>query len=133
MENPNDSMSVWISNKVIHIISVDKNPMLTILMYMWINKLGRYDSVIDCDDTSCVLRYSREGETLAVMRYTYMLNVGKRVRQDVIQLRTMDINNLIGDIMIGEDIGQDMAEYVTTIIRMDATHRIKQHLTPDKV
>jgi hypothetical protein len=100
---------------------------------MWINKLARYDSIIDCDDNSCVLRYSREGETLAVMRYTYMLNVGNRIKQDVIQLRTMDINNLIGDIMIGEDIGQEMAEYVTTIIRMDATHRIKQHLTPDKV
>jgi hypothetical protein len=100
---------------------------------MWINKLGNYDSVVECDDNSCVLRYSREGQTLAVLRYTYMLNVGKRIRQDVIQLRTMDINNLIGDIMIGEDIGQEMAEYITTIIRMDATHRVKQHLTPDKV
>jgi len=100
---------------------------------MWITKLKEYDNTMDCDDNSCVIRYSKDGETLGILRYTYTLNVGKRIKQDVIQLRTMDINNLIGDIMIGEDIGQEMSEYVTTIIRMDATHRIKQHLTPDKV
>ena len=126
-------MTVGINKKVIPNFNVDKNGIYIILICMWINKLARYDSVIDCDDMSCVLRYSRNGETLAVMRYTFMLNVGRRIKQDVIQLRTMDINNLIGDIMIGEDLNQDMAEYITTIIRMDATHRIKQHLTPDKV
>ena len=122
-------MTVWVSNKVIHIISVDKNPMLIILMYMWINKLGNYDSVVECDDTSCVLRYSREGQTLGLLRYTYVLGWGKRIKQDIILIKEMDINNLIGDVMLGESLNEDMAEYITTIIRMDATQKIKDHLT----
>jgi hypothetical protein len=129
VENPTDNMTVWISNKVIHIISVDKNPMLIILMYMWINKLGNYDSVVECDDNSCSIRYSKSGGTLGLLRYTYVLGWGKRIKQDIILIKEMDINNLIGDVMLGESLNEDMAEYITTIIRMDATQKIKDHLT----
>lgn len=122
-------MTVCISNKVIPNYSVDKNPMLIILMNMWITKLKEYDTTVDCDDNSCSIRYSKSGETLGLLRYTYTLNVGKRIKQDIILIKEMNINNLIGDIMIGENLNEDMAEYITTIIRMDATQKIKDHLS----
>ena len=96
---------------------------------MWITKLKEYDNTVDCDDNSCVIRYSKDGETLGLLRYTYMLGWGKRIKQDIILIKEMDVNNLIGDVMIGENLNEDMAEYITTIIRMDATQKIKDHLT----
>lgn len=103
--------------------------MLIILMNMWITKLKEYDTTVDCDDNSCSIRYSKSGETLGLLRYTYTLNVGKRIKQDIILIKEMNINNLIGDIMIGENLNEDIAEYITTIIRMDATQKIKDHLS----
>ena len=122
-------MTVWINKKVIHIICVDKNPMLIILMNMWITKLKEYDNTVDCDDNSCSIRYSKDGETLGILRYTYTLNVGKRIKQDIILIKDMSLNNLIWDIMIGENPNEDTIEYITTIIRMDSTQKIKDHLT----
>lgn len=122
-------MTVGISNKVIPNFNVDKNPMLIILMNMWITKLKEYDTTVDCDDNSCSIRYSKSGGTLGLLRYTYVLGWGKRIKQDIILIKEMDINNLIGDIMLGESLNEDMAEYITTIIRMDATQKIKDHLT----
>jgi len=95
---------------------------------MWITKLKEYDNTVDCDDNSCSIRYSKDGETLGILRYTYTLNVGKRIKQDIILIKDMSLNNLIWDIMIGENPNEDTVEYITTIIRMDATQKIKDHL-----
>ena len=106
-----------------------KTPCYDILICMWITKLNEYDTTVDCDDNSCVIRYSKSGGTLGLLRYTYVLGWGKRIKQDIILIKEMDVNNLIGDVMIGENLNEDMAEYITTIIRMDATQKIKDHLT----
>jgi len=95
---------------------------------MWITKLNEYDTTVDCDDNSCVIRYSKSGGTLGLLRYTYMLGWGKRIKQDIILIKEMSLNNLIWDIMIGENPNEDTVEYITTIIRMDATQKIKDHL-----
>ena len=126
-------MTVGISNKVIPNFNVDKKCMLIILMNMWITKLREYDTTVDCDNNSCVIRYYKDGGTIGLLRYTYTLNVGRRIKQDIILIKEMDINNLIGDIMTDAVFNEDTFEYITTIIRMDATDKVKQHLTPDKV
>ena len=95
---------------------------------MWITKLGEYEYHVDCDDNSCVIRYTKNGGTLGLLRYTYMLGWGKKIKQDIIIIKEMDINNLIGDIMLYENMNEDMAEYITAIIRMDATHKVKGYL-----
>ena len=122
-------MTVGIINKVIPNFNVDKKCMLIILMNMWINKLKEYDNSVDCDDNSCSIRYSKSGDTLGILRYTYTLNVGRRIKQDIILIKEMSINNLIGDIMVNDYLNEDMAEYITTIIRMDATQKVKDHLS----
>mgnify|MGYP006299038637 CR=1 FL=1 len=106
-----------------------------IIVYMWINKLREYDCEIECDENSCSLRYVKSGDTMGVLRYTYTFeqdtpNVygNKKIRQDIVLLRTMDINNLIGDIMFNEQLTPEMGEYITTIIRMDGMDRIRYHL-----
>lgn len=121
-------MTEWVYKKSYPQFYVDKNDMLIILIDMWITKLNEYDHKVECDDNSCVIRYSRSGGTMGLLRYSYILGWGKRLKQDIVIIKEMDINNLIGDIMVNENLTEEMAEYITTIIRMDATQRVKEYL-----
>jgi hypothetical protein len=79
--------------------------------------VDKYITTIDCDDTSCSLRYKLNGETIGVMRYQYYLNVGRRIKQNIVVLREMDIDRLLGDIMITEGLSPELGESVVINIK----------------
>lgn len=129
VEKYSDNMTVWKTQKVIHIKCVDKNPMLTILINMLSIKLRQYDTKVECDMNSCVVRYIKNGDTLGILRFGYVLGWGKKVRQDIIILKEMDINKLIGDIMVNEKFTKDMGDALIQTIRTDATNIIRTKLS----
>lgn len=84
--------------------------------------MDKYITTIDCDDNSCSLRYKLSGETIGTMRYQYYMNVGKRIKQNIVVLRDMDIDRLIGDIMITDGLSPELGEAVVISIK-DISYR----------
>ena len=84
--------------------------------------VDKYITTIECDDMSCSLRYKLSGETIGTMRYQYFINVGKRIKQNIVVLREMDIDRLIGDIMTTEGISPELGESVVHKIK-DCSYR----------
>ena len=84
--------------------------------------MDKYILTIDCDDNSCSLRYKLSGDTIGTMRYQYYVNVGKRIKQNIVVLREMDIDRLIGDIMISDGLSPELGESVVHSIK-DISYR----------
>lgn len=85
--------------------------------------IERYETEVDKDHNSCALRYKLSGETVGVMRYSYFLNVGRKVRQEVVLLREMDIDRMLGEIMFDMSFSPELGESVVKEIK-DNSYKI---------
>ena len=85
--------------------------------------LEKYEYVVDSDENSCSLRYKLSGGTVGVMRYNYYLNVGRRIKQNIVVLREMDIDSMIANIMFEEGFSPELGESVVHTIK-DNSYRI---------
>ena len=121
-------MTVWINKKVIPNFNVDKNGGYGILIVMWINKLNEYDIKVDCEDTSCSVRYSKNGETLGILRFVYIKGWGRKFKQDILMIVNMSVRPLIGDLMANNDIPPEMDQEITLMIRTNATNKVRETL-----
>ena len=79
--------------------------------------------MVDSDENSCSLRYKLSGGTVGVMRYNYYLNVGRRIKQNIVVLREMDIDSMIANIMFEEGFSPELGEAVVHTIK-DNSYRI---------
>ena len=86
---------------------------------------SRYEIKIDCDDTSCSLRYSRDGETYGILRFVYYKSVGI-FSQDIILLKEMEINRMLHDMMF--ETSREEGEKFVRLIREDGTKKIEDHI-----
>lgn len=76
-----------------------------------------------CDNNSCSLRYKLSGETLGVLRYSYQLGMGRRVKQNIILLREWDVNKLLGEIVFDGEFSPELGENIVKEIK-DRSHEI---------
>lgn len=85
--------------------------------------LEKYEYVVDSDENSCSLRYKLSGGTVGVMRYNYYLNVGRRIKQNIVVLREMDIDPMIANIMFEEGFSPELGEPVVHTLK-DYSYKI---------
>lgn len=78
---------------------------------------NRYKVETEKDENSCSLRYKLSGETLGVLRYSYQLGVGKRVKQNIIILREWDVNKLLGEIVYDGGYSPELGETIIKEIK----------------
>lgn len=96
--------------------------------------IEKYEYVIDSDENSCSLRYKLSGGTVGVMRYNYYLNVGRRIKQNIVVLREMDIDTMISNIMFEEGLSPELGEAVVHSIKNNSYELVnsfvKENLVP---
>lgn len=90
--------------------------------------VDKYIMVIDCDDNSCSLRYKLGEDTIGIMRYAYHLGVGRRIKQNIVVLREMDIDRLIGDIMVNEGFSPELGESVVIEIKSISYRNVNSYV-----
>lgn len=88
----------------------------------------RYETTISCDDNSCSLRYKLDGGTIAVFRYMYTLNVGRRVKQNIVVLKEQDHEQLFKDIVLHGGFSPELGETILTSIRERNYKLIYDHI-----
>ena len=85
---------------------------------------------VTCDDNSCALRYYLDKRELAVglVRLTHGIKEGK-IPQRVIAITSMDLNDMVGYIMLNYGFTLEQGEALVATIRHDAQEKVKAHLS----
>jgi hypothetical protein len=84
---------------------------------------------INCDMNSCALRYYLDKNELAVglVRFTHGIKEGK-IPQRILSITSMDLNDMVGYIMLNYGFTLEQGEALVATIRSDAQQKVKVFL-----
>lgn len=91
--------------------------------------MDEFITKVNCDENSCSLRYYIDKRELAIglIRFTHGIKEGK-IPQRIVSITSMDINDMIGFIMINYGLTQEHGEVIVAQIRNHAQKKVMEHL-----
>ena len=103
--------------------------------------MGKIDSMTDnllkdfnvkvlCEWENCSVRYYLNDNELAmgIIGFTHKKKEG-RIPQDIITITSMDLDNMVGYIMEGNNHPTEFGDTLVNMIRTDATERVRPIIT----